>query len=554
MKKHYFTLLALFLSLVSPTLFAQTPNWDWADAAGDHGYESASSVAVDAAGNAYITGPYTSAFINFGTFSLLNTFSGTADIFLVKYDPTGLVLWANTIGAADGDVATSITIDAGGNVLITGWFTSPSITFGTTVLTNAGTASSDFFIAKYDSAGNLIWAKSAGGTVNDRGQDVSTDGTGNIFVAGWYTSPTINFGTGVLTNSGSATNEIFVVKYDPNGNAIWSKSIGGTNYDAAYSCEADATGNLYVTGSFASASIDFGSGALVNTQTNFHDFFITKYDAAGNSIWSRSAAGAYDDIANAITISGTNIYVTGYFNSPTVQFGTNPVLTNASAPTNDIFIAQYSSTGTANWSERAGGIDSDEGKCIYADALGNAYISGSFISTSISFGTGILTNFSAGTKDIFVGAFNNAGTSLWSLQVGNSTDEVGYGIACTSNAAIIYVAGMFNSGTVSFGSNAIFKGCGDDVFLAKLSNSTTGLGENSSENNFLIYPNPSNGIFFIDSKFENAKVEIYNSMGEKIFSSSHMPNSIDISANAKGVYFVKINLEGKTYSRRVIVE
>ena len=113
---------------------------------------------------------------------------------------------------------------------------------------------------------------------------------------------------------------------------------------------------------------------------------------------------------------------------------------------------------------------------------------------------------------------------------------------------------MFNSGTVSFGSNAIFKGCGDDVFLAKLSNSTTGLGENSSENNFLIYPNPSNGIFFIDSKFENAKVEIYNSMGEKVFSSSHMPNSIDISANAKGVYFVKINLEGKIYSRRVIVE
>lgn len=554
MKKHYFAFLLLFLSFVTPTLSAQSQNWEWADAAGDHGYESASSVAVDANGNAYITGSYTSAFINFGTFSLLNTFSGTADIFLVKYDPTGLVLWANTIGAADGDAATGITLDPAGNVLITGWFASPSITFGSTVLTNSAIASSDFFIAKYDAAGNFIWAKSAGGTVNDRGQDVSTDGSGNIFVAGWYSSPTIDFGNGALSNSAASSNEIFVVKYDQNGNALWSKSIGGTNYDAAYSCDVDASGNLYVTGSFASASIDFGSGALLNTQTNFHDFFITKYDPVGNSIWSRSAAGAYDDIAYGVAISGTNIYVTGYFSSPTVQFGTTPVLANANAPTPDIFIAQYSSTGTANWSKRAGGIESDDGKCVYADASGNAYISGSFISGSISFGSGILTNYSGGTKDLFVAAFNNAGTSLWSLEVGNSGDEIGYGIAGNSSASSIYLAGMFNSGSVSFGTNVIFKGCGDDVFLAKLSTTITGLGEYSIGNDFLIYPNPSNGIFSIASEFENAEVEIYNTMGEKVFFSSDIHNSIDISAKAKGVYFVRINVEGKVSSRRVIVE
>ncbi|CAN5128785.1 hypothetical protein BH09BAC5_BH09BAC5_22630 [soil metagenome] len=554
MKKYYSFLSALILSFISPFLFAQTPTWEWADAAGDHGNEAASSVAIDAAGNAYITGSYTSAFIDFGTYSLLNTFNGTADIHVVKYNPAGVVLWANTFGGADGDAATGITVDAFGNVLITGWFASPSISFGSTVLTNSGTASSDLFIVKFDPSGNVIWAKSAGSTGNDRGQHISTDANGNVFVVGWYTSPTINFGTGALTNSGSSTNEIFAVKYDPNGNALWSKSVGGTNYDAAYGCATDQTGNLYMTGSFASASIDFGSGALVNTQTGFHDFFINKYDASGNSLWSKSATGDYDDIAYAVAISGSNIYVTGYFSSPTVSFGTNPVLTNASAPTPDIFIAQYSSTGTANWSARAGGIDEDAARCVYADASGNAYITGSFTSTSINFGSGTLSNVSPGTKDIFVAAFNNSGTSLWSLPVGNTSDEVGYGITCNSNASIIYVAGMFNSGSLSFGATTVYKGCGDDLFLAKLGNTSTGFAESSDANDFLIYPNPSNGIFSVPEKLKNAEVEIYNAMGEEIYFGAAIQGSIDISANGSGVYFARITAEGKYYSQRLLVE
>lgn len=554
MKKSYLILLILFLSVFSSPLSAQTPGWEWADASGDHGYESAASVAMDAGGNAYITGSYTSAFISFGTVTLINSFSGTADIHVVKYDPAGLVLWAKTFGGVDGDAATGITVDASGNVLVTGWFTSASITMGSTVLTNSGTASSDFFIAALDASGNVLWAKSAGSTGNDRGQGICTDGSGNIFATGWYTSPTINFGTGTLTNSGSSSNEIFVVKYDANGNALWSKSAGGTNYDAAYACATDQTGNVYVTGSFASASIDFGSGPLPNTQTGFHDFFITKYDASGNSVWSRSATGDYDDIAYGIDISGTNIYVTGYFSSTTVQFGTNPVLANASAPTPDIFVAQYSSAGTANWSKRAGGADEDQGRSVYADASGNAYITGYFISSSISFGTGTLSNYLAGTKDLFVAAFNAAGSPLWSLPVGNSGDEIGYGIVCNSMADIIYVGGMFNSGLVSFGTNTIYKGCGDDVFLAKLGTATSATAEYASGNNFLIWPNPSNGIISVSGEFKNAEIEIYNAMGELVYSGKDNPGRIDISGNAAGIYSVHIHAAGKVYVQRLIVD
>lgn len=554
MKKIYTAVLTLSVSLVSVAAVAQAPTWEWADAAGDHGYEAAYAVATDATGNAYIAGSYTSAFIDFGTFSLLNAFSGTADIFVVKYDPSGTVLWANTIGAADGDAATAIKVDASGNVLVTGWFASSSITFGSTVLTNSGSASCDFFIAKYDASGNLLWAKSAGGTSNDRGQDVSADANGNIYVAGWYASPSINFGNGVLSNSGSASNEIFVVKYDPAGNAVWSKSVGGTNYDAAYGCETDANGDLYVTGSFASASIDFGSGALTNTQTGFHDFFINKYDPSGNSLWSRSANGAYDDIAYSVFPCGSNVYVTGYFSSPTIQFGSTPSLSNPGSPTSDIFIAQYSSTGTANWSARAGGTDDDQARSVYADASGNAYITGFFMSGSIGFGTGTLTNNSSGTKDVFVNAFNSSGASMWSLSVGNVGDEIGYGIANTTTADVIYVAGMFNSGFTTFGSTTIYKGCGDDVFLAKLGSTTAVPEDNSGENNFQVSPNPSTGIFTLSGDLNNAKVEIINAIGEVVSSGTDANGNIDLSAYGKGVYLVRISSDGNVYTRRAVVQ
>ena len=556
MKNHYFKFLAFFLSFGSTVLFAQTHAWQWAYHAGDHGYESATSVAVDASGNAYITGPYTSAFINFGTFSLLNSFSGTSDIFLVKFDPSGTVLWAKTFGGADGDQGNSVAVDASGNVILTGWFASASITFGSTVLTNAGTTSSDLFIAKFDPSGNLKWAKSAGGTINDRGYGVSTDTNSNIFVTGWYSSPTINFGTGVLTNAGSATNDIFLVKYDANGTALWSKTIGGNNNDAGNACATDVSGNTYVTGNFASSSINFGTGALTNAGSGTNDLFITKYDPSGASLWSASAGGHYDEMCNGLAISGNNVYLTGDFSSPVLIFGSTAALTNASAGTNDIFLASYSSAGTANWSKRAGGIDADEGKCVCADASGNAYISGSFISTSITFGTGTLTNFSAGTKDLFVAGFNNAGNSLWSLEVGNSSDEIGNGIASSPNSSNIYLGGMFNSGSVSFGTNTIYKGCGDDVFYAKL-DVTTGMQDASSAFDipFNIFPNPSsNGIFSINDELVNAKVEIYNLMGEKIFSNSHFQNTIDLSDQAKGVYFARINLKEKMYSRKIIIE
>ena len=99
--------------------------------------------------------------------------------------------WAKSAGESSNDEATSVAVDLFGNTYVTGWFDSPSITFGLTTLTNVGAY--DVFVVKYNSSGNVLWAKSAGGTSYDAASSIAVDAVGNVYVAGYFTSPTITF-------------------------------------------------------------------------------------------------------------------------------------------------------------------------------------------------------------------------------------------------------------------------------------------------------------------------------------------------------------------------
>ena len=147
-------------------------------------------------------------------------------------------------------------------MLITGRFESDSITFGTTTLSNV--AYQDIFIVKYDALGNVLWAKSTGGTFDVYGVSISTDVSGNILVTGAFRSDSIAFGTTILTNTSVGTADIFIVKYDAFGNVLWAISEGGTNHDVGSGISTDISGNVMVTGFFDSPSITFGPTILTN--------------------------------------------------------------------------------------------------------------------------------------------------------------------------------------------------------------------------------------------------------------------------------------------------
>ncbi|MDO9000389.1 MAG: SBBP repeat-containing protein [Bacteroidota bacterium] len=544
--------LALVTYLQTQKMVAQSPTWQWAKSAGSTGSEAAMGTALDASGNLYVIGWYTSINLTFGSITLTNPGVGTGDIFLVKYDATGNVLWAKTFGGTEGDIGNGIAVDASGNIYITGWYASPTINFGTTTLTNAGSASSDVFIVKLNPSGNEIWAKSVGGSATDRGYGITLDASGNVFTTGGFSSATINFGSGNLTNAG-ATNDFFITKHDSNGNNLWAKNAGGTNADVGYSAATDSLGNVYATGVFSSSSINFGLGALNNSTSGTQDIFVVKYNGSGTAVWSTRAGGSLDDTGNGIAVKKNSVFVTGGFSSASITFAATS-LNNNTTGTSDVFLTKFDLNGNMIWANRYGDADSEAGNCVSTNAGGSAFVTGFYISNSINFGSFSFTNPSPGYRDLFVTAHGPNGNVAWAATaLGGSYDEVGNSIAVNNNGTEIYVGGMFNSPSVSFGANSIFKGCGDDVFVAKLlGSSSVGFKEEFIKNQLTVYPNPNEGKFTVNG---DGQIILYNSLGEILLTENlNSVNYFDFSSQAKGVYLYRVISEKKAvHTGRIIV-
>ncbi|MDE3255550.1 MAG: T9SS type A sorting domain-containing protein, partial [Bacteroidota bacterium] len=309
----------------------------WAKSAGGLGNDEGHAISTDASGNIVVTGWFEASF-TYGNSTL--TYSGGNSIFVVKYDLSGNVLWAKSAGGMGYDEGIGISTDASGNIVVTGWYDSPTITFGPTTLTNS--VGKNFFLVKYDPSGNVLWAKSAGGTGYDEGAGISTDASGNIVVTGWYDSPSLPFGATTLTNSGG--NSIFVVKYDPSGNVLWAKSADGTGDEFGNGISTDASGNIVVTGRFSSPIIIFGITMLTNSGSAIlnNDIFVVKYDPSGNLLWAKSAGGTGNDNVYGISTDASgNIVVTGWYDSPIITFGTT---TLTSSGLKLIFVSKLSAT------------------------------------------------------------------------------------------------------------------------------------------------------------------------------------------------------------------
>jgi hypothetical protein len=545
--------IILLTVLQSQKTAAQNPTWQWAKSAGSTGGEAAMGSALDAAGNLYVIGWYTSANLTFGSITLTNPGVGTGDVFLVKYDAAGNALWAKTFGGIDGDIGNGIAVDASGNVYITGWYTSSTISFGSLTLTNSGSASSDIFIVKLNSSGTEVWAKNAGGSASDRGYGIALDEAGNVFTTGNFSSATINFGTGSLTNS-SAASDFFITKYSSTGTTLWAKSAGGTGADVGYSAATDSLGNVYVTGVFSSSSINFGTGSLNNSASGTQDVFVAKYNGLGTAVWATRSGGALDDSGNGIAVKKNCVYVTGGFTSSSVIFGTT-TLNNNTTGTSDVFVTKYDFDGNLIWANRYGDADSEAGNGIALNANAVPFVTGFFISNSINFGNVTLTNSGAGYRDLFVCAFNPSGTVAWASSASGGTyDEAGNTISVNSNGAEIYVGGFFNSPSVSFGTNSVFKGCGDDIFVSKLLGSATvGISEEFLNSRLLVYPNPNQGKFTVNAE---GKIIFYNILGEIILTEDLSNNNrFDFSAQTKGVYLYRvIGEKTESYIGRIVVE
>ena len=409
---------------------------------------------TDASGNVFVTGKFNCSSITFGTTTLTNngppetlTSFGTFDMYIVKYDKDGNVKWAKSAGGTNDDIGFSIVTDGSGNVYVTGSFGSSTITFGTIVLTKAASGTNDGFIVKYDPAGNVVWAQRAGGILYDNFSKLVTDGSGNVYATGSFASSSITLGTITLINPSPGSGIPFFVKYDPSGNALWAWVWPVGVYSRDIAL--DGSGNLYYMGTFTTSTITFGTTTLTNSgSAGSSDIFIVKYGIEGNVLWAKSAGGSANDVGYGIATDGSgNIYVTGSFLSSIITFG-GIGLTISKSGTEDMFIVKYDPSGTALWARKAGGTSVNRGYDITTDGSGNAYVTGTFVNYPIIFGTKTLPN--GGAYDMFIVKYDASGNVPWAKSAGGIYNEMGLGIA-TDVSGNVFVTGYFTSPKITFG-------------------------------------------------------------------------------------------------------
>ncbi len=385
--------------------------------------------------------------------------------------------WAKNPGGTGRDEGWAMAADGAGNIYVAGTF-GLSADFnpgGTGVPLNAVNVQ-DIFLAKYAPNGNCIWAKSMGGTGADYGLGVAVDGTGNVYVTGYFSNADADFnpgtGTANLIHSGGV--DAFIAKYDPNGNYLWAKSMGGSGADHGKAVAADDAGNVYVTGYFNGAA-DFNRGGSGGSRTATGvDAFLVKFDATGTFLWVNTIEGSSTEEGRGVAVDGTgnNVYVTGTSNSAAVNF--NPGGTVNGAGNYDVFLAKYNAGGTYQWAKAMGGTNADNGQGVAVDGTGNVYVTGivrTTIVTTADFnpgGTGG-TITTEGNNDVFLAKYDPSGIFQWVKNMGGSSVDNGYGISLdgTGNA---YVTGYYN-GTANFnlgGSDGLLTAVtGADVFVAK---------------------------------------------------------------------------------------
>ena len=531
----------LFL-LVNSHLFCQTPNWAWAKSAGGIDSDNGSRIETDLNGNVFVSGFFQSATIDFGNTTLTNSSPGSNDYFLVKFDQDGNVIWAISAGGDLDDEIYGLSIDTGGNIIVTGRFNSSILPIGTTTLVNSGIY--DIFTVKYDPDGNVLWAKKSGGSLKDEGLSASTDLNNNIIVTGFFSSSTITFGSSNLYTAGGA--DMFIVKYDPNGNVLWAKSEGGTGIDYGTCASTDNSGNIFVTGFFASSSILFGSTLVNNSNQSCTDVFLLKYDSNGNILWVKTAGGSNHEVGSSLeTDNNGNVILVGYYISPTVAFGTTTLTNVGTASTNDGFVVKYNSNGQELWAKSIGGNNSDVIADITIDNIGNAYISGLFASSSLNTGNTSLLNAGAvSTYDVFVVKYDSLGNDIWALSEGDSSNESGNSLAL-NDVGDIFVTGRFQSSSINFGATTLTNSGNntEEMFVGKLAFLSASLTLNVSSSNFSVQPNPTNGLVTISGlkPFGQNRIMLYTISGEKMdeFITPESEMELNLEMYATGMYFLR---------------
>jgi hypothetical protein len=346
----------------------------------------AASVSADGLGNVYIS---------YGAF-------------IAKHDAAGNRLWTRQLG----DGSAGVAADALGNVYASG------TTSGNLGGPNAGR--DDAFIAKYDAAGNFQWVRQFGTTADDGSGGVSTDGLGNVYIAGST--------SGSLGGPFAGNTDAFIAKYDATGSLQWIRQTGTADYDWSGPVSADGLGNAYISGTTR--------GSLGGPNMGRDDAFITKYDAAGNLQWTRQFGTANEDAGHSVSADELgNAYISGHMD--------RRMAGPRDPPLADAFITKYDAAGNLQWTARLFALFDNRSNGVSADGLGNAYASGYSIGPNVPYEPSVTTPF--------VAKYSGPHYPQWIIRPPNPEDYDGYAFDVSADGVgSVFVSGYSSSHADSY--------------------------------------------------------------------------------------------------------
>lgn len=456
------TLLLLCSALFSLCITAQ-PVWQWGYEAGGPGNDLGLSIATAPSGNSYVTGRFNAA-ASFGSATV--TSYGGPDIFVAKYNALGVSLWARHAGSTDTQDPYG---DEGGGIDIDAsgncYVTGNfkgQATFGATVIGNALSTNRNIFLAKYDTNGNLLWVDCP-----------VSSGSNNYARSVAVDAAGNSYITGFL---GGGTNTFgsfilsgaggYVVKYDATGTVVYATKFGVNGAIDLYGIDIDAAGNAYTTG-YLTTSETINSQTY--TATGMRDAVLIKVNAAGNFQWLRQSTGLNNSntMSFAVCSDGANgIFLCGDFDN-TAIFGTDTL--TAGFMFSEIFVARYDTAGNAIWAIQSTSPSFSmpgEARAITCDANNRVLITGNFLNDLIIGGDTLFNNgFGSNT---YVIAFDRS-TALYQFGIastGQNPGAHGYGISLDNNGAV-YICG-YDKAPVVFGTFTTSFIGGEDFFIAKI--------------------------------------------------------------------------------------
>ena len=543
------------------TMNAVAQDFGWLTTVGSTLPDAVQSVTTDATGNIYSIGKfYESLDFDNGTGSTYLTSQGNDDIFFMKQDPNGNLIWAHSLGQPYSESAGSIAVDGNGNVYVAGSF-QLTVDFdpgsGTYDLTSIGDY--DNFVLKVNSNGDFLWAKRFGSVSSDLIKSIQVDSDDNVLLCGWFLqSCDFDPGAGDVTLTASGMTDFYVLKLDANGNYLKVARIGGPESESFINFTIDGGNNIIVAGTFSS-TVDFdpSNGTQNLTSSGIGDLFVLKLDSDLGFTWVKSMGGGPTSSIRGedIAFANNTLYVTGEF-WETIDFdpgaGTQNLTSTASSA--DIFVLELDANGNYLMCTRIGGSDTEAATNVDIDNSSNIYVSGYFDGTTdFDPGVGNTSYTTLGGSDGYFLKMNGNHELQWAHHLGGAANYDAISSFDVTNNNDIVIGGYF-SDNVDFDPSASTQSATSqgeyDLFILKLTQS--GAGINELDIRPLVFPNPASNSLTISINEVIESVSIYDLSGTLVQTEKEAHLSLEGLRN--GMYILYVSTANGTLQTAFIKE